>query len=116
MQSPERKPEIIIKVGLNSHILVILEYSPRYLKKSKLKIVHNVNNTIKTKCRVNKQQDRYNSSKSYQLKRLSCDHACIHRPNRQKFQNQEKEHIRDERCNQTKSKYAQHILECNHEY
>jgi hypothetical protein len=36
-------------------------------KKSKLKIAYNVNNTIKTKCRVNKQQERYNSSGVFQL-------------------------------------------------
>jgi hypothetical protein len=32
------------------------------------------------------------------------------------FRTRFKEHIRYIRFNQTKSKYAQHILECNHEY
>jgi hypothetical protein len=42
----------------------------------------------------------------------TCIFTCFINADRTRY----KEHIRDIRFNQTKSKYTQNILECNHEY
>jgi hypothetical protein len=74
-----------------------------------------INSTIKTRCKLSRQYDKYNTSGVYQLKCLSCEQVYIGQMGRD-FRTTFKEHIRDIRFNQTKSKYAHHILECNHKY
>jgi hypothetical protein len=49
------------------------------------------------------------------LKFISCDQVYIGQTGRE-FKTRFKEHIRDIRCNQNKSKHAKHILSHNHEY
>jgi hypothetical protein len=66
---------------------------------------------------INQMDNMTNTRSVYQLKYLSCEQVYIGQTGRE-FRTRYKEHIRDKRFNQTKSesKYAQHILECNHKY
>jgi predicted GIY-YIG superfamily endonuclease len=87
----------------------------KILKNIRLKLAFNVNNTIKIRCKSSGQYDRYKNSGIYQLKCLTCEQVYIGQTGTE-FSTRYKEHITDIRFNYTKSKYAQHILECNHAY
>jgi hypothetical protein len=73
------------------------------------------NHIIKTKRKINKPHNKYRNCEVYQLKCINCDQVYIGQTGR-KFKTRLKEHIRGSRYNQNKSKYAQHILNHNHEY
>jgi hypothetical protein len=83
--------------------------------RTRLKVAYSAGNTIRKHCNVYRQFDKYNSSGDYKLKCLSCDQVCIGQMGRN-FITRYKEHIRDIRYNQGKSRYAQHILDHNHKY
>jgi hypothetical protein len=73
----------------------------KILKNSRLKVAYSVNNTIKTRCKLSRQYDKYKSSSVYQLKCLSCEQVYIGHTDRD-FRTTFKEHIRDIRINKTK--------------
>jgi hypothetical protein len=84
----------------------------KVFKNSRVRVAHNVNNTIKSKCKINKPHDIYSNCGVYQLKCISCDQVYISHTGRE-FKTRFNEHIRDIRYTQNKSKYAQHILNHN---
>jgi Zn-dependent metalloprotease len=81
-----------------------------------MKIVFRTNNTIKQHLKIKQRTtDKYNLCGVYQMNSGDCELKYIDQTGFT-FRTRYKEHIREIKTNEQKSKYAQHILDTTHEY
>jgi hypothetical protein len=78
-------------------------------------IACSVVNTVRTHYNIYRQLSKCTSVSVYKLKCLSCDQVYIGQSGRD-FSTRYKERMRNIRYNQDEEKYAQHILDQNHDY
>jgi hypothetical protein len=87
----------------------------KIFNKFNVKITFRTKNTIGKLLKPTEETNKYENSRIYKLKRLTCQSLHTGKTDRN-FKARYKEHVRKIRYNKPKTDCAQHILNTGHEY